>query len=214
MRTVLFVLGDFYHCSDQLVMATRAMDLPADVSTELVRYPDAPDPDRLIGYDLVVFAMMGRLDPERSEETWFHERAQLALTDHVASGAGLLVVHAGTASHPTDGPFRELVGGHFLHHPPEHPPVTISPVATHPITEGVGAFAHPDEHYFMDVDEGVTELLRATSELGDQSAGWCREHGDGRVAVLVPGHTRQMLAEPMLRRLLSNAAAWCLNSVE
>ena len=208
MSTVLATLGDYYHCSDQLLEAIRATTLPEGAGPFVLRYPDVPDRSAFTRHELIIFAMMGRLRPNESDAHWMDEPAQQTLADHVAAGAGLLVLHSGTASHPTNGPLRALVGGHFVQHPPEHPEVTITPVADHPVTRGVDSFSHPDEHYFMDLDDDITPLLRATSVLGDQPAGWCREHGEGRVAVIVPGHTREMLEEPMLHRLLSNASAW------
>lgn len=208
MSHLLAALGDYYHCSDLLVDAVRAIDLPAGMERTIVRYPDEVSPQSLVGHDVLLLAMMGQLDPRENDDYWFDAASQAVLSDHVASGAGVVFLHSGTASHPTDGPLRSLCGGHFLRHPPEHPEVTISAVADHPITSHVSTFAHPDEHYFMEVDDGVTPLLTASSTLGEQSAGWCREHGKGRVAVIIPGHTREMLSDPNLRRLLSNAVAW------
>lgn len=210
MSSVLAALGDYYHCSDQLLLAVRSVSLPPGADLTVLRYPEIPDRTTLTRHDLIVLAMMGRLRPRESDEHWMDVATQQALADRVAAGAGLLVLHSGTASHPTDGPLRSLVGGHFLHHPPEHPEVTVAPVAEHPLTHGVKAFTHPDEHYFLEVDDEITPLLRATSVLGDQPAGWCREHGKGRVAVVVPGHTHEVLEEPTMHRLLANAASWLL----
>jgi len=212
MKRMLAVLGDYYHCSDQLLALLKSTDLPDDLEVTVTRYPESFEPSSLVGYDLLLLAAIGRLRPKESDEHWMSEEVERALADHVAGGAGLLLVHAGTASHPTGGALRALTGGHFLQHPPEHPPVTITPVVEHPITDGVTSFTHPDEHYFLDVDDDVTQLLSATSELGEQSGGWCRTHGSGRVAALVPGHTREMLGEPMMRRLLANAIRWCIGA--
>jgi hypothetical protein len=213
MSRILALVGDYYHCSDQQIMLMRSVGV--DESSEehevtTIRYPDLPASDVMGDYDLVIFGMMGRYAPRDSDETWFTLGAQERLAARVNDGGGLLVFHAGTASHRIDGAFREIVGGHFLHHPPEHPTVTISPIADHPVTDGVTEFAHPDEHYFVEVDDDVTPLLRATSELGETVAGWTAERGSGRVAVIVPGHTREMIGDPMLARLVRNAAAWCL----
>ncbi len=205
------VLGDYYHCSDQLLSALRSTVLPSDIVMTVSRYPDAVDPSHLAEDDLLVLASMGRWQPRESDETWFDGASQQALSDHIAAGAGCVILHAGTAAHPPRGPFRELCGGRFLHHPPEHPDVTISPVTDHPITAGVTAFTHPDEHYFMEVDPDVTQLLTASSTLGEQTAGWCRTHGSGRVAVIVPGHTHAMLSDPMMRQLLTNTIRWALS---
>lgn len=204
------VLGDYYHCSDHLLNALRSTALPDGVSLTVSRYPDPVDPQALSGHHLLFLATMGKWSPRTSDETWFDAPSQQALSDHVLAGAGLVVFHSGTASHAADGPLRTLCGGRFLHHPPEHPEVTVSVVADHPITAGVTTFTHPDEHYFVEVDADVTPLLTAVSSLGEQSAGWCRAHGSGRVAVIVPGHTTAMLEEPNLHRLLANAITWAL----
>ena len=207
---MLAVLGDYYHASDHLALALMATSVPADLETTVIRYPDPVNPHDLAGYDLLLLSSMGRWRPRESEATWFDADSQQRLERHIASGAGLLLLHSGTASHPVDGPLRAVAGGHFLHHPPEHPPVTVTPTARHPITEGVAPFTHPDEHYFMDVDPHATHLLTAVSSLGEQPAGWCRNHGSGRVAAVIPGHTREMLEEPAFRRLLANAIRWSL----
>ena len=204
------VLGDYYHCSDPLLIALRSAVIPSDIVLTVTRYPEPVDPSRLAEEDLLFLASMGQWNPRESDQSWFDPAAQQALSDHVAAGAGCVVMHSGTASHAPRGPLRELCGGRFLHHPPEHPDVTITPVCDHPITAGVTAFTHPDEHYFLEVDPDVTQLLTATSTLGEQSAGWCRSHGSGRVAVIVPGHTSAMLTDPMMRQLLTNAIRWAL----
>jgi len=214
MPRILALVGDYYHCSDQLLLALSPVLQETGSELFLTRYPDPPAPRELAGYDLVILAMMGRLRPRESKEYWFDDLSQRALEAAVSEGAGLLLFHSGTASHPDDGALRRLSGGHFVQHPPEHPVVTITPVAEHPITSGVGEFAHPDEHYFMEIDDDVTQLLRASSTLGEQSAGWCKTHGAGRVAAIVPGHTREMLEDPALRLLLRNSVQWCLRTGE
>lgn len=212
MRRVLALLGDYYHCSDQLAMAVTETVRAANGSIDMRRYPDTPEAsvlrEALGEIDVLLLATMGRLRPRTSQELWLDEDTESAIDAFVRSGGGLLALHAGTASHRTDGPLRALVGGHFVHHPPQRPPVTVSVVGRHPVTAGVATFTHPDEHYFMEVDDDVTPLLETTSELGSDCGGWCREAGSGRVVVIVPGHTREMLEEPGLARLLRNALTW------
>ena len=206
MKT-LAIAGDYWHSSDQLVVMLRSIGI--DEKDHLVRYPDLPSFAELHHFDLVVFAMMGRHAPRSSDAHWFEPHDQSRLAAWVNAGGGLLVFHSGTASHPTDGALRQVVGGHFLHHPPDHPDVSIEVATDHPVTAGVESFVHPDEHYFVEVDDDVTPLLRATSVLGETSAGWCVERGAGRVAAIIPGHTREMLEDENLMRLVANAAAWC-----
>lgn len=211
MRTMRAVLGDYYHCSDQLLFALRLSVIPSDIVLTVTRYPEPVDPSHLAEDDLLFLASMGQWNPRESDETWYDAAAQQTLSDHIAAGAGCVIMHSGTASHPARGPLHELCGGRFLSHSPEHLDVTVSPVSDHPITAGVTTFTHPDEYYFMEIDPDVTQLLTATSTLGEQSAGWCRSHGSGRVAVIVPGHTSAMLTDPMMRQLLTNTIQWALS---
>lgn len=208
MIRIRAVVGDFYHCSDHLVLCFQRVAAECGASVSWCRYPDQPDV-RFDGVDVLVLASMGVLDPEGDGDHWMTLSAQTEINERVRAGMGLLVFHAGTASHPVDGPFRKLVGGHFVSHPPEHDPVTVRPVSDHPICRGVEPFTHPDEHYVVEIDPDLDPLVEISSTHGVEVGGWSREAGKGRVAALTPGHTREMLLDPNLIRLASNAIEWC-----
>jgi uncharacterized protein len=101
-----------------------------------------------------------------------------------------------------------LIGGAFLHHPKQCP-VTIEPAAGHPLTSGTTSFTETDEHYHMALDdESADVFMTATSQHGSQPAGWTRAEGQGRVAVLTPGHNVPVWLHPSFQSLLRNALNW------
>ena len=202
------VIGDHYHCSDLLKICFDAAAAQSDTTIEWSRYPDPPDASPR-DVELLILASMGVLDPVGGGPAWMDESIQTGISDAVRRGMGLLAFHAGTASHPTDGAFRELVGGHFVSHPPEHDPVTVRPLVEHPVCAGVQPFTRPDEHYVLEHDGSVRLLFETKSVHGTQVGGWVREVDGGRVCVLAPGHTREMLLDPNMIRLTANAFRWC-----
>jgi type 1 glutamine amidotransferase len=54
-------------------------------------------------------------------------------------------------------------------------------------------------------------LLRSIAKDNTEApAGWWNELGKGRFCYLAPGHTAEVLAHPMMQRLMRNAANWVL----
>lgn len=151
-------------------------------------------------------------------ESPLDEEEQRRVVALVRSGLGMLRVHAGLVLPDPDGPLqRELNPGRFLSHPAfegtsQHP-VAYVPARNveHPVLDGVEPFSGFDEHYWCQVDAARTDLLlTSTSGVGTAAAGWAHEAGQGRVCSLTPGHTAEVLGHAQMKRLLDNAARWCL----
>lgn len=165
----------------------------------------------MASYPVVLFAKSNNVTAA-DQTAWMTDEAQQAFVDYVAGGGGLLAVHSGTASYQEALALRRLLGGVFNRHPKQCP-VTVEPLAGHPLTAGVTAFTVQDEHYFMDMDDpGVDLFLTASSEHGVQPAGWTRTEGKGRVAVLTPGHNVEVWLESAYQTQLRNALLWCAAS--
>ena len=93
---------------------------------------------------------------------------------------------------------------------PAQCPVTVEPVAGHPLTQGSVRFTAKDEHYFMALDDTQADVfLTTTSEHGTQPAGWTRTEGGGRVCVLTPGHNVEVWLHPAYQALIRNGLHWC-----
>jgi type 1 glutamine amidotransferase len=140
---------------------------------------------------------------------WMTDAVQEALADHVRKGNGLLAIHSGTAGYDQMPVLRGLLGGAFTHHP-EECPVTVEPRAGHPLSAGSEPFTLKDEHYLMVLDDPRADVFVTTkSEHNEQPGAWTRLEGDGRVAVLTPGHNVEVWLHPSFQALLGNLLRWC-----
>jgi type 1 glutamine amidotransferase len=163
--------------------------------------------ERMAPYPAIVLVKANHVSPADTTP-WAGEVVGQAFHEYVERGGGLLVIHSGASGYDGIPSMRRLPAGAFAHHPPPCP-VTVEPVAGHPMCEGVEAFTEIDEHYFMHFDDPAADVfLHSRSEHGVQPAGWRRTVGNGRVCVLTPGHQLAVWLEPGFRRLLANALAW------
>jgi uncharacterized protein len=131
-----------------------------------------------------------------------------ALLSFVAQGGGLVVVHSGI-SVQSKSELAEMIGARFTGHP-DRQDLLLSPVADHPVVEGVDAFAVFDEPYMFQTS-GLAEMLVFLEYTLDERlypAGWLRDYGIGRVVFLMPGHSADVFEHPTYRRLIHNAAEW------
>ncbi len=146
----------------------------------------------------------------------------------VAGGAGLVGWHGGIADSFRDSaPYLQLVGGQFVAHPGmtsatgEHvvdvPHAIEFSGAEHPITRGLDDFELETEQYWVLADGYSTVLATTTlaSREGDpwsrpvvSPAVWTREWGQGRVAVVTPGHSLEVLRHPTVRTLIERSVSW------
>ncbi|HEX2101932.1 MAG TPA: ThuA domain-containing protein [Candidatus Synoicihabitans sp.] len=161
----------------------------------------------LAPFELIVLAKGNTTGPN-DLGPWLTDTVERELVGRVEAGAGLLVLHAGTAGYRDHAGLRGLTGGFFREHPPPCA-VTVAPVSPHPITADVPSFIANDEHYAMALDDPATVvLLESHSAHGTQPAGWVRTAGRGRVCVLTPGHTAEVWQHASFQRLLRQAMLW------
>lgn len=140
---------------------------------------------------------------------WMTAPVEGAFADYVHQGHGLLAIHSGTAEYEQAPVLRSLLGGVFHHHP-DQCPVTVTPLPGHPLSAGISAFKINDEHYFMEMNDPFVDVfVTTTSEHGEQPAGWRRVEGNGRVAVLTPGHNLEIWLYPSFQALVRNCLRWC-----
>lgn len=163
--------------------------------------------EKMAAYPVVVLVKANHISATDTTP-WADDAVGAAFENYVKSGRGLLVVHSGGSGYEMIPSMRGIPAGAFAHHPPQCP-VTVEPVAGHPLCECVEAFTETDEHYFMHFDDPSADVfLRSRSEHGIQPAGWTREIGKGRVCMITPGHNLEVWLNPAFRRLLENALAW------
>jgi type 1 glutamine amidotransferase len=164
--------------------------------------------ERMQEYPTVIITKTNHISAS-DQQPWVNDEAQSAFMEYVRQGNSVLAIHSGSAGYDAMPVMRSLLGGVFVHHPPQCA-VTIEPRAKHHLTTGVTSFTLVDEHYFMDLDDKQADVfLTSRSTNGIQPAGWTRTEGDGRVCLLTPGHNLHVWLHPSYQTLLANALRWC-----
>jgi len=210
MQSVLVLCDDKWHPAVTPRTGLGALDSP-DYSFDWIEDAHEWSAERMAAYPLVILVKSNNVSSTDTAE-WMDEAVQQAFVDYVAQGGGLLAIHSGTAGYREATTLRRLLGGVFVHHPKQLP-VTVTPKADHALTKGSVPFTRQDEHYFMEMDDDQVDLfLTATSEHGEQPAGWTRTEGRGRVCVLTPGHNVEIWLEPAYQTLITNAIHWSANA--
>ena len=204
---ILVLCDDFWHPARVPREGLGALE-PKDFSFDWIEDAREWSAERMAAYPLVVLTKSNNISAV-DKTGWMTEAVQAAFVEYVRRGNGLLAIHSGTAEYADKPVLRKLLGGVFDHHP-EQCPVTVEPQVGHPLCAGSEPFTLKDEHYFMTLDDPQAEVYMTTrSEHGVQPGGWTRREGDGRVAVLTPGHNREVWLHPTFQSLLLNALRWC-----
>ena len=165
-------------------------------------------PETMRSYPVVILTKSNNVSAT-DPTGWVTDSVQATFLDYVRSGNGLLAIHSGTAEYDQMRVLRGLLGGVFRHHP-EQCPVTVTPLAGHPLSAGSVPFTLKDEHYFMALDDPQADVfMTTTSEHGEQPGAWRRVDGSGRVVVLTPGHNLDVWLHASFRTLLLNSLRWC-----
>jgi len=163
---------------------------------------------RMANYALVILTKSDNVS-SADQSSWMTEEVQSAFAEYVRKGNGLLAIHSGTAGYQEKAVLRSLLGGVFTHHP-DQCMVMLETHTNHELTTNIPAFTVKDEHYFMAMDDPQVDVFMTTcSEHGTQPAGWRRTEGNGRVAVLTPGHNLEVWLHPSYQALLLNTLRWC-----
>jgi type 1 glutamine amidotransferase len=206
MRT-LVICDDYYHPA-RLPRAGLAPLEQAGFAFDWIEDPGEWSAERMAEYPLVVLTKANNVSAA-DKTPWANAEIAGAFQEYVRAGNGLLVIHSGSAGYRELPDLRGLMGGAFAMHPPQCP-VTVTGQAGHPLAEGSASFTLVDEHYHMDLDDAQADVfLTASSEHGDQPAGWTRMEGAGRVCVLTPGHNLEVWLHPSYQVLIGNALRWC-----
>lgn len=229
-RNALVVRGgwpghDPVAATDAFVPFLEASGFTVTVHGDAAVYADA---DLMAATDLVLQCVsMGRTTPE----------ATAGLRRAVEAGTGLSGWHGGVVdSFRSDADYLHLVGAQFAAHPgrPEadrrddgrdafvrHRIRFTAAAAEHPITRGLAdvdqGLELETEQYWLLHDDLLDVLATTTQEAraGDpwarpvtSPAVWTRRWGRGRMAVVTPGHSPDVLAHPTVRTLVERSLLW------
>ena len=215
---VLLVCDDMWHPAEVIERGLKSMD-SEEMEFDVVK--DAKDilsPSFVARYDVLVNCSGGAINAANSNP-WFEptvtEFGPEEIRDYVRQGGGLVVVHAGLTIGGRQKPepaYTETVGCTFLGHPlREMTHVKIT--KRNAITEGVEDFSERDEHYQIAVIAPDAEPFMTTTSdhAGTFISGYTRHFGEGRVAVLTPGHTLAVWENPNYQKLFKNAIRWSVS---
>jgi len=204
---VLVLCDDYWHPAQIPREGLGALQ-NTEFTFDWIENPNDWSPERMTEYPLVIFTKSNHISSSDKTE-WMTDAIQIAFAEYVRKGNGLLAIHSGTAGYQETPLLRSLLGGVFIRHP-EQCPVTIEPKSGHPLAAGCDPFTSKDEHYFMALDDPQADVFMTTkSEHGEQPGAWTRTEGEGRVAVLTPGHNVEVWLHPAFQALMLNAMRWC-----
>lgn len=204
---ILVLCGDRWH-PPELIRA--GLDFLSGVEITFDYIEDANDwsPEIMQNYPGVILTKSNNVSATDQTE-WMTDSTQAAFAEYVSNGNGLLAIHSGTAEYEHKTVLRDLLGGVFVQHP-EQCPVKIEPKAKHPLCKEIDPFTITDEHYFMALDDLTADVFMVTRSIhGVQPGGWQREVGNGRIAVLTPGHNLEVWMHPSFQALLLSSLRWC-----
>ena len=203
----LVLCGDFWHPARIAREGLEALS-GAEFTFDWTEDTREWSSERMTTYPLAILTKSNNVS-STDQTGWMTDTVQAFFSDYVRRGNGLLAIHSGTAEYDQKPVLRSLLGGVFDHHP-EQCPVTVNPQTSHPLSVGADPFTLKDEHYFMALDDTQADVFITTTSIhGAQPGGWRRIEGDGRVAVLTPGHNLEVWLHPSFQALLINCLRWC-----
>lgn len=136
----------------------------------------------------------------------------------VRSGTGFAGWHGGImATFTPSRAYHRMVGGQFLHHPPDFLDYRVCTRADHPVTEGIGDFTVHTEQYWLITDAWNDVLATTTVQPGpkdeftapvEMPVVWTRKWGAGKVFCSAVGHRADDLRQPEVFALTGRGLAW------
>lgn len=210
-KHVLILLGGLWHDFDGFASAMQSLLAPHGFQVEATY-----DLDSLSGleenrYDLVIsytcFSPHREGFNDNSPEKLTNAQID-GLTSWIRKGGALLAVHAATVIGESDAALGELIGGVFVSHPPAFT-FTVYPVfGEHPITMGIEAFTVHDEFYMETHAPAVQVHMVAFDRGVAYPMAWSKIEGEGLVAHIAPGHSREVWDLKPYQQLLLQTIDW------
>ncbi len=222
---VLFLVGDYWH--NPITQAKNWQDVLRHTGWRLMfaQATEFVTPAVLAQTDLFIAARYakannlgwssGEIVEDRSDEELFlSEERETAIIENVRRGMGFLAMHCSVWNGESPR-FMELLGVETPHmHTKVQPAFLHKLNPTHPITRGVvDSRLGEDEIFSADLVPGRSEILfnlRGEEQPIDTAGGWCHDYGNGRVAVLLPGHTPHPFHQKSFKELMWRAAHWAM----
>ncbi len=205
---ILLICGDYWHApaGADYVIRTLCQESGSALTTVFTHH-DVPW-NNLAEFDAIALYKEGRIANHDPDTRWLSLEQEQQLVNFTAEGGSFLGLHSGVCSYAVGGPMREMMRGHFVHHPPELA-YKVLPKQGHPFCKGIEPFELFDEMYVTDVVAEQTEVFleSETSEYGRLISGWTHQYGAGTFIGFTPGHNVKVMTHPMITALLRNILA-------
>lgn len=200
-------------------LADHGYDIRIEESPEV--YADV---DAMASIDLIVQSVtMSEISNE----------ALAGLRSAVTAGTGLVGWHGGIAdSYRNSSDYLHLIGGQFATHPSVAPEHAVEGEANsfldyaveftelgreHEVTRGLADFRLNTEQYWVLHDDLIDVLATTTHPAQPwqpwhrpivSPAVWTRDWGSGRIVVVTPGHSVDVLEHPTVRTIIERGMLW------
>ncbi len=186
-----------------------------DFAIEVNPHPGAFQSDMRKSVDVLVLYDMADVDGEMERQH---------LREFLEAGKGMVVLHHAILDNQ-HWPwwYEEVVGGRYLLQPEgdrrassyQHGvKLTVRPIGSHPITNGIGEFSITDEVYnYMWLSPKSHVLLQADRPEGEKAVAWIGPWRKSRVVAIQLGHGREAHENPNYRKLVRNAILWAAGRI-
>lgn len=219
-KRVLAILGDGWHrvapLDRHLVGKLRQEGWEAVVIMDYdVPWGTFDEYDLIIlsreGHEFVEYYRQRDVNPDHERGYWLTKEQSLEFEEYVREGGSMFLYHDGFGNYPCDFGPALIARACFIRHPPITE-ITVTATGKMPeMVEGVEfPFVVSDEEYEVTMDESETNVFLEShsEENGRAPQGWAHEYGEGRVAVLVPGHRQATIEHPMINIIDQNILDW------
>ncbi|MSR64737.1 MAG: hypothetical protein EXS18_03030 [Verrucomicrobiae bacterium] len=209
MKKILYVFGgpDFHPTEwagqqlKQLLAADGRFELKA--TSDLDAFVSLKD-GKYAGVVLFTTGFKDDLTPAREK----------GLLEFVKNGGGFVGVHSAADSFCGNRAYIEMLNGEFQTHPNQHEFKLTIAEKNHYLTVRMPDWSIFDEMYHLqNHDPAKCTVLATTTWQGKQiPMAYVRSHGQGRVAYLANGHTKQCWQHPEFQKWLVRSIAWTTGS--
>ncbi len=124
------------------------------------------------------------------------------------SGRGLVGIHGAAASFKASDPYRAMLGGYLIGHPPIREYQVSVLDREHPVTRSLDEFTVRDEQYLCSYDGRLDVLATALYQGQPHPVLWARPWGKGRVLFNALGHDPEACSHPVFQDLVLRAVRW------
>jgi type 1 glutamine amidotransferase len=241
----LALIGDRYHNPDYIRVSLdkvfKDLDIPIDYT---IQY-DKLSASMLKGYQLLLILRDGMIwpggylgpdaytayeanletpktFPDPKPVTWITEEQGTAIKEFVNAGNGFYALHNCSNISLSSKPYREVMGGAYISHPPLRPFEVHATANKHPITEGMAPFIVNDEQHYVIYDKDPKYVILEAEnvdglkfeDLGAKSiGGWAYDFGKGRVVFTAVGHTIHAMWNPQYVEIQKRSIRWLLKEL-